>query len=225
MALQHALRLYSEVSSCPLQCAGIANDPTKGIIPRSYFLHRDTEKINVLIVSKNPGPSPTWEQQIYRGMPPEQRATTQLEIIEKLFTGRAQVSSRYFANLLDWMAVVLDVRPSVEEVFRYAALTALVKCQSSIDPHASLPGETLHTCANRHLLREIELLQPKILIALGDEAYKHLMRPGVRQKHKLPVSKMQHPSWANMRGGPNAYKAGRLLELRLEYLAALKATN
>jgi DNA polymerase len=193
----------------------------KGIIPRSYFVHRDSDKVTVLIVSKNPGQSPPWEQQIYRGIPAEHRANAHLEMVEKLFTGHAQASSRYFANLLDWMAIVLDVPASFEQVFRHAAMTALVKCQSAGNAHVPLPGETLRTCANRHLFREIELLQPKMLIALSSEIYRYLLRPDVRQRHKLPVGQMWHPSWTNMPGGVAAYKEGPLKALRREYLAAL----
>ena len=71
--------------------------------------------------------------------------------------------------------------------------------------------------------REIEILRPAMLLALGSEAYGYLVSKEVRSRHGLPVEQLWHPSWTNMRGGEARYVEEELPRLRCAYLRALES--
>ncbi|WP_431768166.1 uracil-DNA glycosylase family protein [Pseudomonas hormoni] len=96
-----------------------------------------------------------------------------------------------------------------------------MKCQSGGDKTERLSYETVGTCADTHLFSEIETIRPRFLLALGGEAYNYLMLPVIRARHGLPVGKLYHPSWSNMRGGEARYIDEELSKLRKQYQDAL----
>ena len=218
-------KLYSEITLCPLQCSGIRNDRSSGIIPRSFYWGDSSIDVNLLIVSKNPGHSPKWESALYARTAPEHLADVHLQVVRDLFDGMRSVPSSNHVNLVRRVAAVLGVAANSTEVFRYAAMTALAKCQSFGSKTAKIPGQTYSACTERYLRREIEHFKPVYLLALGTEVFEFLTSPRIAQLHGLKVGKLWHPSWSNMPGGEAAYFAQELPALHHEYIGALRANG
>ncbi len=218
-------KLYSDISLCPLQCSGIRNDRSSGIIPRSYYWDESSKDVSLLIVSKNPGHSPEWERALYARTAPENLAEVHLQVVRDLFDGALSVPSSYHVNLVRRVAAVLGVAETSTEVFRCAAMTALAKCQSFGSKTARIPSQTYTTCAERYLRREIAHFKPVYLLALGTEVFEFLTSSRIAQLHGLKVGKLWHPSWSNMPGGEATYFAQELPALRHEYIEALRVSG
>jgi len=187
----------------------------------SFYCPFDPSDVTLLIVSKNPGIASPESKALFGGLPPKSFLRQHDEFIRARFEGRNDmISSKFHANIIDWVSVILNVEPTHDAVFKHAAKTALVKCESLDDKQAILLNSTLNECATRWMWREIQIIQPKFLLALGNEVHRFLTKPEIFEQHNLPVGKLQHPSWTNMKGGVKKYKAEVLPLLRQQYLAA-----
>lgn len=221
MSSEQVLQFYLEATGCQAHCADIRNDPESGAYPRSFYCPFDPSDVTILIVSKNPGIASAESKAMFASLPSEDFLLQHDQFIRTRFEGcNDMIKSKFHANLIDWVSVILDVEPTHDTVFKQAAKTALAKCESLKDKQAKLLPATLNECATRWLWREIEIIQPKFLLSLGNEVHNYLTRPEVQQIHNLPVGKLQHPSWTNMRGGVKRYKAEVLPALRQQYLEA-----
>jgi DNA polymerase len=218
------VKLYSQVSSCSQNCESIRNEPENGIMGRSYYCPYNTEDVTLLMVSKNPGIGKPIEADLYKLLSPIQRVTAHEKFVMDRFEGRNNIiTSKYHKNILEWVSIILDVAPNHDAVFSKAAMTAMVKCQSVSDKTAKLPPSTVEACTNRFLFQEIEQIKPKLLLALGSEAYRFLNKPQIRERHSLPIAELYHPSWTNMKGGVDTYKKTKLLEIRKYYQEVIKS--
>ena len=220
------LNLYTDIVQCPRQCPGITNDRRQGLIPRSfYWRSSDGAQVSLLVVSKNPASSPDWERELFARTAPNDLASAYLQSAADVFDGVRSVTSNYHSNLIRRVAAVLGVEPTPEAVFRHAAMTALAKCQSVGAKTAKIPHITFETCAEAHLFREIAMLRPVYLLALGNEAFEFLTESSVAARHGLQVGKLWHPSWSNMPGGEAAYFERELPALRHQYEACLRSAG
>jgi DNA polymerase len=216
------LDIYSKVTTCEQGCTGIENKPKEGIIGRSFYCPSDVANVTILLVSKNPGTSAPRENALYAPLDGAGRVAAHTQFIHDCFAGiNTLVTSQYHARIVRWVSKILDVESTPDAVFAHAAMTALVKCHSAGDKTDRLTGETVGACAGIHLFPEIETIRPRFLLALGGEAYNYLMLPAVRARHGLPVGKLYHPSWSNMRGGEARYIDEELSKLRKQYQDAL----
>ncbi len=217
------IKIYSEVSVCNDKCASIRNEPENGVIGRSYYCPHNPKNVSLLMVSKNPAKGHIEEEKMYQMMSGKERVHAHEDFIRAKFEGRNDlIKSRYHENILSWVSIILDVEASHEAVFKKSALTALVKCESISDKTTTLPKSTISNCSEKFLFRELEVIQPSYLLALGREAYSFLESPKIKRLHKLPVGRLYHPSWTNMSGGVEKYKAKTLPCLRKQYIAACK---
>lgn len=185
--------LYARVTQCRKQCDGIINDSRAGLIPRGFFSVDGVTSRPLMLVSKNPGNAPSWERLAYVESAPQSLGTLHLKLAHEMFVGRRGVGSRYHINLIRRVATILGVAPNANAVFQQAVLTALVKCQSSVDRHATLPSSTKVECAETHLFAEIAFFRPVYLLALGNETYDFLTREDISDRHGLKVGKLWHP--------------------------------
>lgn len=216
------IKIYSEVSICNLGCEGVRNEPENGIMGRSYYCPSNPADIQLLLVSKNPGIGPAQERERYKPLDAKERVKSHHEFVRDRFKGNNDlITSKYHQNIIEWVSIILGVKPTHDEVFRRAAMTAMVKCESLEDKTKPMPKETIVSCANMHLIKEIEVIQPKYLLALGGEAFRFLTSKHIRCLHKLPVGELYHPSWTNMKGGVEKYKSEVLPKIRMEFLNAI----
>lgn len=214
-------KFYSRVTTCSDRCEGIRNDPENGIIARSFYCPFNPVNVSLFMVSKNPGIGHPKEKEIYAPLSGGQRVLSHEEFIRSRFMGNNNlITSNYHQNILDWVSIILNVEPNHDAVFEKSAMTAMVKCESLSDKTAAIPSSTISYCSEKYLFTEIELIQPKYLLALGNEAFNFLTRPLAKEIHRLPVGKLYHPSWTNMKGGVSRYKSVELVKLREEYLKA-----
>ncbi len=214
--------LYASVTTCGKRCIGVENDPVKGIMGRSFYCPNEHAGIDILLVSKNPGISDTRENALYAPLDGHGRVQAHEDFVRARFLGTNHIiTSRYHANIIAWVSVILGVPADHNSVFSRVAMTALVKCHSANLQTDSLPDHTKDACANSYLYAEIRLLKPRFLLALGGEAYDYLNDPAVKAKHCLEVGKLYHPSWLNMRGGVKRYIAEGLPSLREQFLQAI----
>jgi len=217
------LTVYSEVVVCADTCPGIRNEPENGAMGRSFYCPYDPSGITLMMVSKNPGMGVPQERQLYKPLSAANRVQAHENFVRRRFEGNNPlITSNYHANILEWVAIILDVEPTHEAVFSKAAMTALAKCESLADKTTALPESTIMHCSSKFLFREIDLIKPKYILALGNEVQEFLTRPAIQQLHGLPVGKLYHPSWTNMRGGVARYKSEVLPEIRADYLQACK---
>ena len=221
MTSESLINFYVEATNCNQSCVGIRNERENGAFPRSFYCPSEPENVTLLIVSKNPGIGHPDAKSMFSSLSDVELLKTHDDFIRARFEGRNDlIKSKFHANMIDWVSLILDVDPSHDSVFKHAAKTALVKCESQSDKTAILPSSTISECASRWLWREIQIIQPKYLLSLGNEVHRYLTRSDIQELHNLPVGKLQHPSWTNMKGGVKRYKNEVLPALRREYLAA-----
>jgi len=216
--LKSLSEIYARITICDKKCVGVHNDPTSGVIGRSFYCPFDPSDISLLMVSKNPGQANEEENDIYRPLNGAERVLAHESFVKKCFIGKNNlVTSTYHRNILEWVSIILNTEPEHDVVFKKAALTALVKCESHGEKTDKLSVETIDYCSARFLFNEIKMIKPKYLLALGGEAYKFLIRPEVQSRHCLPVGNLYHPSWSNMVGGVAKYKADDLIKIKKDY--------
>lgn len=212
--------LYREAVVCPLECEGVCNDRAGGRIPRSFLFCAPRRSITTLVVGKNPAQAPQWERELYIQTSDLELAEATIGVAKDLFWGTKVVPSNFHVNFIERVAAVIGVEPTAEAVFSKVALTALAKCESASEKTDVLTTVTMQRCSDRYLWREIAYFEPKYLIALGKEVFDFLERSRVVGLHNLPVGKLYHPSWSNMKGGKAEYFATEIPRLRKEYEAA-----
>lgn len=156
--------LYSRVTLCNRRCAGVENDPAAGIMGRGFYCPREVSRVEILLVSKNPGISDPRENAIYAPL-----------------DARARPCTRGFRSVgVHW-----------NEYHHYVTVSRE------------------HSCVGlRHSRRSRRSRFCDV-------------SPPVRSKHRLPVGKLYHPSWSNMRGGVTRYVAEELPRIREQYLCAV----
>ena len=188
---------YAEVVACSNSnemCPGIIKDVRGGCPPRGFYTQGEPGDIAIMIVGKNPGHVLDNEREIYLGESPDGIVAKQFNFIGSIFestykgSGADTRSLRFQKNLLRYLAHFLDLPE--KEVFKRCVLTNLVKC-STIGEQDKLNKATLSQCFQKHLIKEIEFFQPKVILALGREVESYLKNAGVG----LPVIYIKHPSY------------------------------
>ncbi len=154
-------------------------DPKKGIIPRGLILEedgRDPHACGAIVVGLNPGR--TRPAQLRHNLEHGCTYRAYIEYWQKHLGWRY----RYFV----WTRRFLDAAG----IGRPILWTELVHCESA-DSGKELSVETIRSCIDRHLVREIACLPEKwVLIGLGAEAYKIL---AYRFPKRLVIS-IPHPT-------------------------------
>lgn len=192
---------YASVCACPnteTECPGIINSPSSGWPPRGFFTEAADPPIDILVVGKNPGHPMPQEPNLYKDRSASDIAEVHLDFVRGAFLGdqdlssEARRSTRFHKNLRSYLAFFLDVPEP--DVFHHAAYTNLVKC-STHGEQDRLHRQTMNECFSRHLIREIEFFRPRVLLALGREVERFLLKAGERGLHRLSVIYIKHPSY------------------------------
>jgi len=80
-----------------------------------------------------------------------------------------------------------------KEIMRSVAITNLFKCSTRNEQEKLSPVD-VETCFKRYFLSEVNLLKPKVILALGNEVENILKH--FRKDHELPpIVKIKHPSY------------------------------
>jgi hypothetical protein len=188
--------LYGPCMACVLPCNGIINRNThvevdRRHVPRGFYSAAEPGlRRVVMFISANPGgggdefqePEGAYDQPTI-----DERVNFQRGFVQGLF----ERPSRSFHNVLKKMSQIFLGLPW-PRFAHHAVFTDLVKCTTPGD--APVPPETISTCANTHLTRELAAWQPVAVIALGDQAYDWLSGPGAVIMGDIPLRKLPHPS-------------------------------
>ncbi len=190
--------LYRQVTNCPntcRDCPGI--NRSKFNPPRGFFNATLSGRADVLVVGKNPGHAVPSETKRYKAATGKRNLTQLTQNFardcflapEKIEEGKSQ-SLRFHRNLIACLTEILQM-PTLK-LFKKVAYTNLVKC-STTNEQGSLSSKLMRECGHRFLLKEIALIKPKVIIALGDEVDRFLHHRDVRLGLP-PVLYLKHTS-------------------------------
>lgn len=191
---QDAEALYTECMNCAnttAQCPGTWKDVPRGIPPRGFFFQRVPVKI--LVVGKNPGHPLQGETKELTGRDGRDLYVACHTMQERHYADLLAIRERsitFHTNLFRYLSYFLDVPES--EIWNHAALTNLVKC-STPGERDLLDQKTMSECYSRYFVRELAVLRPQVLLALGREVEKYLRSRAA--EHRLPVVYIKHPSY------------------------------
>ena len=197
MTNANLLDLYVPVCGClksPQECPNTVNSPSSGIPPRGFYTKGTKDSIKILIVGKNPGHVLDHEKPFYTGKSAQEIVMAQLDFAGQTFStcnsteARKNASLKFHRNLLRYFSYFLDV--SSDDVFTHCAYTNVVKCQT-VGEQDRLDKITINPCLMTHFQKEIEFFSPKVIVALGNEAYRAL---GCLDLGR-PIIKLKHPSY------------------------------
>jgi len=154
--LQKLQKLGEKLVKCNLNCEGINNDPTQGIIPRCLLSENRKGKKKCIIVGLNPGKCKKSEREYYR------RNGIKYASVQRYFSESKLHNRAYFArtrNLISQLGFDGDI-----------LWTDLAKCEC-LGKNGKLPAQTLRVCINKFLKNEIELFKGSTIFALGNVAF------------------------------------------------------
>jgi hypothetical protein len=187
---------YISCMNCPnteVQCKGILKDIPGGIPPRGFLYM--AAPIKILVVSKNPGHPLPGEQAKYVGKSGESLFLAYRNHQNDVYYHLHEIKDRsviFHKNLFSYLSYFLDIENDVDTIYQYAAHTNLVKC-STVGEQDKLARSTMEECYQKYFIEELKLLQPKVLLALGHEVEKFLIKK--KSQHGLPVVYIKHPSY------------------------------
>lgn len=185
------------------QCPGVWKDIPNGIPPRGFFYVQSPVKI--LVVGKNPG-HPLGknlgnqlnnEVEKYKGKTGDILFNAYRQHQKGFYNDLSvypEHSSTFHKNLFRYMKYFLNLpeNTDISTLYQQFAHTNLVKC-STKEEQGRLAKQTKEVCYQKYFRTELELLRPKVLLALGNEAAKFLLSK--KNEHKLPVIRIKHPSY------------------------------
>jgi hypothetical protein len=172
------------------QCPGIWKDIPGGVPPRGFLAL--TAPVDVLVVGKNPGhPFPNEPAELRGNLGPDLYVTHR-EMLLRYFAEVLAKKGRstFHTNLFRYVSYFLDV--PVSDIWTRAAFTNLVKC-STVGEQDRLAAKTMTECYRRYFERELEILQPRVLLALGREVEGYLRSHSGRYRDR--VIYVKHPSY------------------------------
>jgi hypothetical protein len=182
-----------DCSNTAKQCHGILKDFNKGIPPRGFFYK--SFPVKILVVSKNPGHPLKGEIQKYRGKRGSDLYKAYRDHQEDLYYNLDKTKDRsliFHKNLFQYLSYFLDVENHVDVLYQQIAHTNLVKC-STKGERDKLNTKTMEECYEKFFRTELNLLKPKVLLALGREVEKFLTKK--KSEHGLPIIYIKHSSY------------------------------
>ncbi len=189
------------------ECPHAWKDFSAGVVPRAFSpCKSNTAKI--LVVAKNPG-HPLPEETIYfKGKKGENLLKAHeewdSEICKRLQSSNDK-SLKYYKNLKRYLRYFLDLSKKLEtyeeyqnnhiqkhekEISEQVAFTDLFKCSTECE-QARINDASFSICYRKYFIDEIKLINPKSILALGNEVAKFLEK----QHLTIPVVTIKHPSY------------------------------
>jgi len=156
--MKELCKLWENLVRCPLNCDGITNDPKKWIIPRCLFIEEWKKwGKSCIVIWLNPWKSKNKEQKFY---------------IENWI--KFETLQNYFNNswLKNYWSYYKPIREIIYKLWYNENIiwTELVKCECS-GKNWTLPLQTLRTCINRYLRKEINMIDGDIIFAVWKDSY------------------------------------------------------
>lgn len=197
---------YKKIMTCNSQvCAEFAiRNKKDGCIPRG-FIWSSTIPCDILVVGKNPGHP--LKNEIYNGTNGSQLLKEYLafrkKVIPTFYTGN-DPSSKFARNKRRYLRFFLGIDTKLKtyqdylfkteddnEIFQNIAFTNLCKCSTEKES-AKIPTKMIENCFNEIFVRELEIYDPKVILAAGNEVY-NFLKDNITKKY--PIVKIKHFSY------------------------------
>jgi len=186
---------YKDCMNCPNTpkiCKGILKDSKAGYVPRGFFFK--SPSVEILVVGKNPGHPLPGERDKYKGKK-DFELFNEYRKHQMLYEDLKNLKDRsliFHKNLFRYLSRIRGINNDSKTIYQYYAHTNLVKC-STIGEQDKLKKETIEICYKKYFSKEIEFFKPKIILALGREVEKYLLKK--IDDHKIPhIIYIKHPS-------------------------------
>ncbi|MDH7516919.1 MAG: hypothetical protein QHH19_01015 [Candidatus Thermoplasmatota archaeon] len=140
---------------CKYHCEGVTNKPREGILPRCLIFEHRKGKNGSVVVGLNPGKAKKREQEFYLDH------NNTYESVKKYWDDKVK-NLKYYSNLRELISMLGFDGPIV--------WTDLAKCQSS-HKNGVVPIQTMRTCIDTYLRREIELFPSYTIFGVGNIAF------------------------------------------------------
>jgi len=190
--------LYISCMNCQMDCKNVMKNIPEGIPPRGFYFN--SIPVKILIVAKNPGHPLENEMELFKGNIGKKLFDIYRNYQKKLYGNislNKEKSTTFHKNLFRYISFILDIPNTIDDIYKNVAHTNLLKC-STYDERQKLTENDIRPCYNKYFMDEIKYLNPKVLLALGREAYKFLYKR--KDQHGLPVVYIKHPSYYYKRG-------------------------
>ena len=209
MKLKH---FYSKVMDCsltPKECLLAVKSKKTGDAPRG-FLFKEGIRPDILVVAKNPGTTSSKEKEYYKGKSGQALIKSHLKFNVDRMTGKFQIPSkirkfqpnrrRYLLYILDIHKKLMpykefikdrDIYKDEEQIAEKCFFTNLFKC-STEDKRITIHNKDFSTCYNEHFKDELEIINPKVIIAAGREVNGFLTTLKKQGKLSIPFVKVKH---------------------------------
>jgi len=181
------------VLHCEEECEGVTCDRQGGIYPRGFAYAEQPGRI--LVVSHNPGTIKPDDEEARRYVRSYDRVTL---TIQKNIEALVSAPDRFHRNLQMLLWEALDCSP--EHLLEKVSFTNLVKCQATRIGSRIPPG-TIERCKRKYLDREVDILQPILIIANGSVA-KEYLEASVKV---CPTIHIPHTSWRQAWDSPGCW--------------------
>jgi len=154
-----------EVTNCPRRCKGIVKGLGRGIIPRGLILEEDgSRRLGCVIVGINPGNAKEKERNHFRNCYIKKAPLYECYCH---FWEEKLKNARYYSNLRD-LARRLGFKGAI-------LWTEVCKCERDKRRYRVVPIQTLVTCMESFLKRELEAVNSNVpIIAASNIAYQAL---------------------------------------------------
>jgi len=152
---QKVKSIGNELVNCQNHCDGIQNNPEDGILRRCLIFEGRIGANGAIVVGLNPGKAKKSEQTFLL----EHNNT--YEAVETYWTQKIK-NFQYYKKIEELLAK-LGFDGSI-------LWTELVKCQCS-EENGIIPIQTMRTCINTYLKREIELFPNYAIFGIGNQAF------------------------------------------------------
>ncbi len=189
------------------ECPQAWKDFSAGIVPRAFSACK-SNTAKILVVAKNPGHPLKGEPIYYKGKKGEDLFNAKLEWDSERCK-RIQItkdnSLKYHKNLRRYVRFFLEISNKLEtykeyqnkyvpdherEISEHVAFTNLFKCSTKYEQER-LKNSSFEICYRKYFMKEIKLIKPQTILALGNEVSKFLKRKNL----KVPLISIKHPSY------------------------------
>lgn len=189
------------------ECPQAWKDNSTGLVPRA-FSPCLSNTVKLLVVAKNPGHPLNDETNRFKG----KRGEALLKAKEEWDSERFKLiqmtndnSLKYHKNLRRYVRYFLDISKRLEtyaeyqdkynqdhekEISQHVAVTNLFKCSTTCE-REKIRKSSFDVCYRKYFCREMELIKPQAVLALGSEVSNYLRN----MQLKVPVVSIKHPSY------------------------------